>query len=325
MSIPCLELFAGAGGAGLGLRRAGFGPITHVEKNLAAVTTLRRNHQHESGRALQLDVEDTDSVLYYAKGIPALWASPPCPLHSRPNSRNRHKAYDGWPATLAIIDLLKPDLVMLENVGGAYGAMLEWASALVQRGYLTTIGLENASWYGVPQQRSRCFIVASKHALPGLPSDAFSTAPAAMTLGDALPYLRTERAEYSEADAKGHRRSATTGEILYPLGCGPAGTEPWRLDTVAPTVMTTEVKGTRASASNDWLFNGGPDRLSDALFLATGRRRATVRECAIIQGFPLDYEFFGTVEEQYTQVGNAVPPALAEAVARAGLASLGGR
>ena len=78
-------------------------------------------------------------------------------------------------------------------------------------------------------------------------------------------------------------------------------------------------------ASNDWLSNGGPDRLRDALSLATGRRRATVRECAIIQGFPLDYEFFGTVEEQYTQVGNAVPPALAEAVARAGLASLGGR
>lgn len=62
---------------------------------------------------------------------------------------------------------------------------------------------------------------------------------------------------------------------------------------------------------------GGPDRASDALWLATGRRRATVEEVAAIQAFPAGYPFQGTVDARYRQVGNAVPPPLAEAIGRA--------
>jgi len=81
-------------------------------------------------------------------------------------------------------------------------------------------------------------------------------------------------------------------------------------------VTGMESKGTRASAVTAWSFNGGPDRASDAAFLAAGIRRITVQEALILQGFPADWPVHGTVEEQYTQAGNAVPPPLAEAVAR---------
>ena len=84
----------------------------------------------------------------------------------------------------------------------------------------------------------------------------------------------------------------------------------------APTVVASESKGTRASAVTAWSFNGGPDRASDAAFLAAGIRRITVQEALILQGFPADWPLNGTVEEQYTQAGNAVPPPLAEAAAR---------
>jgi site-specific DNA-cytosine methylase len=79
------------------------------------------------------------------------------------------------------------------------------------------------------------------------------------------------------------------------------------------------VRGTRASPASGFDFNGGPDRASDAAFLASGRRRLTVEECAILQGFPPGHPFTGTTEARYTQVGNAVPPALAEAVGRAAM------
>ena len=67
---------------------------------------------------------------------------------------------------------------------------------------------------------------------------------------------------------------------------------------------------------NNW------DRPSDTI-TATGpeihpnkKRRMSVRECAIIQTFPDDFEFFGSLGNMYKQIGNAVPIKLAELVAK---------
>ena len=97
---------------------------------------------------------------------------------------------------------------------------------------------------------------------------------------------------------------------------GRAGSEPERLDMPSPTVTAQEVKGTRASKSSGYTFHGGPDRASDGLFLATGRRRLTTAECALLQDFPADWPWQGTKTAIYRQIGNAVPPTLAEVVAR---------
>ena len=100
-----------------------------------------------------------------------------------------------------------------------------------------------------------------------------------------------------------------------------AATEPGRLDRPSPTVTTTEEKGTRGDNMNRLLpsgaVSGGPDRAADAFWLATGRRRLTVQECAALQGFPAEHPFQGTLSAQYRQVGNAVPPVLAEVVSAA--------
>jgi DNA (cytosine-5)-methyltransferase 1 len=101
---------------------------------------------------------------------------------------------------------------------------------------------------------------------------------------------------------------------IYPKGLGRAATEPQWLGRPSPTVMTTEVKGTRANARSCWTFNGGPDRVSDALFLALGRRRASIEECMILQGFPQDMVMCGTVEDKYRLLGNAVPPPMARMI-----------
>lgn len=104
-----------------------------------------------------------------------------------------------------------------------------------------------------------------------------------------------------------------------PGRCSRAGTEPDRWDRPSPTVTTTEEKGTRASAASGWTFNGGPDRASDAAFLAVGRRRLSVAECAALQDFPPSWPWGAarTTSNAYTVVGNAVPPALARALATA--------
>lgn len=98
-----------------------------------------------------------------------------------------------------------------------------------------------------------------------------------------------------------------------------AGSEPWRLDVPAPTVTTTEVKGTRGKHMNKKLacgkVSGGVDRASDVLWLATGRRRLTVEECARLMDFPEGHPFQGTKQSRYRQVGNAVTPIMAQKIA----------
>lgn len=107
--------------------------------------------------------------------------------------------------------------------------------------------------------------------------------------------------------------------VSYPRGAGRAASEPELLDEPSAVVTTTEEKGTRASAASNFDFHGGPDRASDTAFLATGLRRLSVEECAALQGFPADWPFAAarTKTDQYRAVGNALPPAVAEAVGRA--------
>ena len=80
--------------------------------------------------------------------------------------------------------------------------------------------------------------------------------------------------------------------------------------------MMLEEKGTRANTASGFTFNGGPDRASDTAFLVAGVRRIDVAEGLKLQNFPTDWPLRGNRHDHYTQVGNAVPPALAEACGR---------
>jgi len=99
-----------------------------------------------------------------------------------------------------------------------------------------------------------------------------------------------------------------------------AGSRPELLDRPSPTVTTTEVKGTRGRHMGKVMKNGkrsgGVDRASDAVWLATGRRRLTIEECAKLMDFPDGYPFQGsTKKSRYSQVGNAVTPIVAQRIA----------
>ena len=95
------------------------------------------------------------------------------------------------------------------------------------------------------------------------------------------------------------------------------GEHPELLDKPSPAVSATEVKGTNGKESTGWTAAGGPARASDALWLATGRRRLSVEECARLMAAPEGWVFHGTKSARYRQVGNGVTPPVSEALARA--------
>lgn len=299
----CLDLFAGGGGMACAMREEGLA-ARHVELDASACATLRTAG---FGDVYEGDVRALDA---YAPATPVrlLHGSPPCPRWSQA-TRHAHRivaAVDGWPWMLAAVDRTAPELVTVECVKGA--PVAAWAADLEARGYFVAVWRLDAADYGAPQTRTRAVLVASRHAMPvkPRPTHGFGAALPARTLGECL-----------DADL--------AGQVVYPAGLGTAASEPWRLERPAPTVTCQEVKGTRANARAAWTFNGGPDRASDAVFRATGRRRITVAESARLQTFPERWPFAGTVDAQYRQSGNAVPPVLGRVMLRAALATLPSR
>ena len=123
---------------------------------------------------------------------------------------------------------------------------------------------------------------------------------------------------YIGSGLKGSTWEATKPTPTFRDGNGSAGLY---LERPSPTVTAQEVKGTRGNHMNKDLGNGkrsgGPDRASDALWLATGRRRLTVAECARLQDFPPGHPFQGTKGDRYKQVGNAWPRAFGRVLGRA--------
>lgn len=314
-----LDLFAGAGGAGIGLRRVFPDElIVHVDHDADCCATLRaafagRDHRHDY---VVHAAVGTSHLNIASQNVTGLWASPPCQPYSHAGKRlGADDERDAWPETLAVIEATRPQWVVIENVRGSPAET--WRSAIARLGYLTKLWDLDAADYGVPQHRRRRFVAGRldhTHYL-GPPTPTHCRYPIAIwgslpwvTIGDALPHLRSEGArvvgggqnphypgeERRERDLTDEPSTTIAGpngnqtpHVVYPIGNGRAGSEPERLDRPAPTVTAQEVKGTRASRSSGWTFHGGPDRASDGAFLATGRRRLTTAEVARLQDFPV--------------------------------------
>ena len=333
MTVPptVLELFSGCGGAALGLSRAGWRHLACVEWAQAAAATL----EAAGFPAIHGDVRAVDYSPFIEKTV-LLWASPPCQAGSTAGKRRgSHDERNGWPWTMDIIDEIQPTWLLCENVRGwtfhrrgcrgksrglaCIGCYWEnWIlPQLRQRFAFVGWWTLNAADYGTPQFRRRVILWAGPLPLaqeppPTTHHDAEDPAFAELdrqrwvtvreTIGDTL------------------HRGTCNRRACYPCDedHGRACKEPWRIDRPSPTVVAAgELRGTRANAVSGWTFNGGPDRASDMAFLVAGIRRVDVVEGLKLQGFPEDWPLQGNKQEQYLQVGNAVPPQMSQAAGEA--------
>lgn len=378
--MVAITLFAGAGGADLGMRRAGVHHLACVEGWAVACETLKaagfpavNAWIGEGGPLPAWRWEGGDGDI--------LWGSPPCQPYSAAGKRlGADDPRDGWPATLEAIRTIRPRWVIIENVGGA--PVESWAAdlggSMFRAGlyaHVSTRTLDAADW-GLPSHRVRQFLVAGPkpyrwpeptHCGPDapvgarvrlLPWNGYGPAlglvdvvarqdrgagmmerhgePTAIQPGQPMGQLRCGgQGGYLLLPGNGghlpaprcasepaHAVTASCPQYLERkapeyAGLGMGASEPELLALPSAGVQTTEEKGTRASAASNFTFNNGPDRASDSLFLATGRRRLTWQECAVLLGFPADYPFAGGIGAKYKQIGNAVAPVMAEALARA--------
>jgi DNA (cytosine-5)-methyltransferase 1 len=305
-----IDLFCGAGGLSEGFRQAGFKSILGIDSDKSALETFALNHKGAEticGDILRITKEDIVKKIK-RKTVDLIIGGPPCQGFSMAGRRNpndpRNKLVREF---LRIVKDFKPKVFVIENVQGfrtmtdEYGKkVLEIVKELAKEsGYYIEPHFINSRDYSVAQKRKRMFLVGSKK--KNLKLDIRKTKE--VVVGDLLLPKKAigEEYFYSQKLIDGFLRRAKRNKRL---GRG-FGWRFLRMSEQSNTISARYYKdGCEALVKYDDSFKEG------------SIRKLTEKECARIQSFPDSYKFAGGKIKTYKQIGNAVPPNMAKAVAK---------
>ena len=300
--LTVVELCTGAGGQALGLHSAGFSPLALVDNDQSCVATLQENF-----KGINVYLEDLKT--WKAKpfeGVDLLAAGLPCPPFSKAGKQlGSDDERNLFPATLDIVNEVKPRGVMIENVPGLLDARFDDFRADVQEqlqkmGYIAAWKLLDACDYGVPQLRPRVVLVALNK---NLASEFYWPRPldtSPLTVGETLYDLMAENG-WKKVDEWRHKANRIAPTLVG--GSKKHG---------GPDLGPTRAKKAWASlgVNGHLIAQSAPEPDFD------GNPCLTVKMCARLQGFPDNWFFSGRKTAAYRQVGNAFPPPVAASVGR---------
>lgn len=325
-SPQAVDLFAGAGGMALGFEQEGFRVAAAVELDRAAAQSYRLNHPGVPVLEADVTAITAARLREFApateNGVAATVAGPPCQGYSIAGPRDPHAERNYlYEHVIRIARELDSKAIVIENVPGAVSVRgVEFAESIVREleasGFLADKHLLEGPDFGVPQRRKRFFFVGidahlgikptgprPTHRAPGTKGDLQQT-PALTKLLSRLPArshgVPDDRMELADGTAVYNAATMAHGkDVVKKISKILPGHGPLSYRRLDGTLATTIIAGHRALPVHPTLH-----------------RTISVREAALIQGFPLDYTFCGFRSQQPLQVANAVPPALAGAVAR---------
>lgn len=385
MGLSFVDLFAGAGGFGLGFKMAGYQHKLSVELDRWAYDTLAYNSSPNT-KIINDDIRTFNSIESIKSVCPftdLIIGGPPCqgfstagPSKDPNDPRNSlFKNFARW------VEVLSPKVFVMENVSGILtrrnGNGEKVISIIIETfrelGYNVEIWRLNAAEYGVPQTRRRIFIVGNiyeknigepkkTHFLKINPEDENRDhLIPALTIEDAISDLPvmyahqgSEIQEYVSPARSDYQRWARTGsEHVYnhvAMKHTPRLVERFRaiMGGISKADLPDEFKVLRRGGNGEFSeidYNSNyrhlkldmvsytiPASFYSNFIHPTSPRNITAREAARIQSFP-DYYFFQGKRtqiskkllrqlnkdedhlSQYNQIGNAVPPLLAKAIA----------
>lgn len=331
-ALTAIDLFAGAGGATCGLKEAGYSILAAVEKDRSAAKTFSANHPE--AKLLQRDIQEVDpKVLRVSLGLEVgeltlLKACPPCQGYSSlgtgdPQDERNELVHQVW----RFARELMPKALTVENVPRL--ARDKRLALLVRRlravGYRARSFLADAVDFGVPQRRRRLIVVAVRscealsfpEALTTLLPESFRRTTSA---GEAL----NEAGPVNGVDPV-HRHRNHTPKTLKRIQAVPIGGNRFDLPAEHWLACHERIEGRIACASYGRINRDEPaptlttrctTPACGSFIHPTEHRGLTLREAALLQTFPSDYEFHGTYGDIEAQIGNALPVKMAEGLGR---------
>lgn len=331
-----IDLFAGCGGLSLGFEKAGFESLLAIDFWQDALKTYAYNRHGATTLCGDLSEISPDSIRksYRLSGVDVIIGGPPCQGFSVAGKHIvEDKRNELYKAFVNFVRVFKPRAFVMENVPtilsmGKGIIRDEIISDFSELGYEVKYKVLLASDFGVPQNRRRAVFVGlldkSDFEFPK-PSverhitsqEALSDLPAC-SLPEGSPYTESPLSDYqknSRIDSPGvfnHDITIHTAKTQEIIAMVPDGgnykdlpEELW--DTRKVHIAWTRLNSRKPSFTIDCGHNHH--------FHYKYNRVPTVRESARLQSFPDSFIFLGNKGSQLKQVGNAVPPLMAEQIA----------
>lgn len=337
-TLNVIDLFCGAGGLSYGFESAGFDILLGIDNDAKALETFELNHKGAKsicGDITQINYEEHIKPLLNGKQIDVIVGGPPCQGMSLSGPRKfddpRNKLYLSY---IRLVGEINPKAFVIENVPGLVGlfngqikdSIIEKFTAM---GYRIEYKIMCSADYGVPQSRKRVVFVGTKIGEFEYPSVNSNVVTCSMALSD-LPALENELGEevssyalppqnqYQQLMRKrsdkvlNHVAARHSDKVKTIISLVPDGGNYKDLPEEYRSSRNFHVAWTRFASNKP------------APTIDTGHRHhfhykydrvPTVRECARLQSFPDDFKFLGNKTQQFRQVGNAVPPLMAQAIA----------
>lgn len=333
--LTAIDLFSGAGGLSFGLELAGFDVRLAVDWDKNSILTHGRNM---SAPAIVADLSELSGAQILAMAglddLDLLAGGPPCQgfsVQRRGDATDeRNKLVFEY---LRLVDEIRPRAFIMENVAAIAGPRGRFflnsiMTAATELGYSVKAEVLDAANFGVPQHRKRLFLAGVRsgeaiefpHPTHG-PSSWVTVRDAFKGLPD--PFDDPEGASAFHNHERDNISPKNRERISYvPEGGGREDIpEELRLPCHRVSVATA---GHRGVYGRLWWDRPSGTITTKCNSFTRGRfahpvqpRNITMREAARLQGFPDEFIFVGDKVSVAHQIGNAVPPALAAAVANA--------
>ena len=328
--LTAIDLFCGCGGLSLGLRRAKFKVIAAVDKDALSVATYRKNHKRT--RTIKNDIRLIDAAALMEElglepgELDLLAGCPPCQGFSTLRTLNGGREIDE-PMNDLVFEFIRfihsflPKAIMMENVPALLDdvRLRRFKDELSQLGYLCHAEVFNAVDFGVPQRRHRMILIGAHGGCPSFAepvnrrrtvAGAIRKFPAPHTIDDPVHNYQPRRSAHI---------NALISRIPVDGGSRTALPEKDQLKCHRGFDGFKDIYGRMSWRQPAPTITGGCINPSRGRFLHPQANRAiTLREAAILQGFPRSYQF-DLSRGRYPAaqlIGNAFPPKFAEHHAR---------